>query len=749
MGELIGCGSRRLAIIRNSAVVSATILLAACGGGGGVNSASGAAPAPTPSATPTPVPTPTPTSAADTAEYRASGAVVGMKAAYAYDRGITGKGVTIAVIDTGINVGEAEFKGRISADSTSFDQKIARCATCAAEIVRYDLKDNNGHGSGTASVALAARDAKGMQGVAPEATLLALKIAGPDMSNVSPTSGPVPEGGGPNSTLIAPAITYAVEKGAFVISMSLNGFAGGQIAADQRKAMDLVRTSDRLLVNSVSNDVGLDSFAGQIAENLVGTDLANKDWFLFGIRVDRNLHAPSGNGTPGALADRTLAVVASNVDVVGKDGSITTVTGNSFAAPAIAGAAALLKQYWPQLGGKAISRILLDTATDLGTPGVDQLYGVGLLDIGQAMQAQAPASSFVAAQTALAKFSSVTMSAPFGGTSVIGRSVGGMTVFDRYGRDYRMTAATGVRTRGTGLLAGGMLAPIDPAWLTSASTSTNARLGFTSTVPDYWRQARPNRPAMVSFSPVAGQSVTLGANVVVGGSGGVAGSPLRAVVAAPVGISSAWSGTGWSAGFSSGSSRDGRASLRSASFAMPSGFGFELSDLAEHGRVLGMSQDVGVGQRGARTTMASLTVRRMVVGIPVSARVTAATTRVEGGSDTMRFTGPVIGTAFAVEGTHRLFGGTATFGLSSPLRVERARVMMLMPVSYDLVSGTLTTRTGTIDLTPDARELDLEFAWSRALSPNSSVRFGVAHAFDAGHVAGAVDTAGFATLTIR
>jgi len=296
VGELIGCRSKRLAIIRNSAVVTAAMLLAACGGGGGVNSAGGAAPAPMPSVTPTPVPTPTPTSAADTAEYRASGAVVGMKAAYAYDRWITGKGVTIAVIDTGINVGEAEFKGRISAESTSFDQKIARCGTCDAEIVRYDLKDNNGHGSGTASVALAARDAKGMQGVAPEATLLALKIAGPDMSNVSPTSGPVPEGGGPNAALIAPAITYAVEKGAFVISMSLNGFAGGHIAVEQRKAMDLVRTSDRLFVNSVSNDVSVDSFAGQIAENLVGTDLANKDWFLFGIRVDRNLQAPSGNG---------------------------------------------------------------------------------------------------------------------------------------------------------------------------------------------------------------------------------------------------------------------------------------------------------------------------------------------------------------------------------------------------------------------------------------------------------------------
>ena len=45
-------------------------------------------------------------SAADSAEYKASGAVVIAKAAYAYDRGITGKGVMIAVLDTGGRIGE-------------------------------------------------------------------------------------------------------------------------------------------------------------------------------------------------------------------------------------------------------------------------------------------------------------------------------------------------------------------------------------------------------------------------------------------------------------------------------------------------------------------------------------------------------------------------------------------------------------------------------------------------------------------
>ncbi|MCT8003782.1 S8 family serine peptidase [Sphingomonas sanguinis] len=280
--------------------------------------------------------------------------MVGAKAAYAYDKGITGKGVTIAVIDTGIATSSAEFAGRISPDSKAFENKIARCATCAPETVTFALADVQGHGTEVASVALAARNGNGMHGVAYDATLLALKIAAPDLENVTATS-VIKEADGANPMNIAPAITYAVEKGAFVISLSLNGEAGGQAAAEQRAAMDGVVKADRLLVQSVSNFVDDKSAnAGTNTRNFVGSNLENKDNFLFGIRVDSSLRPPSGNGLPGDLADRTLAVVATDVSVIGKDGQLTTVTGNSFAAPAIAGAAALLKQYWPQLSGKAI-----------------------------------------------------------------------------------------------------------------------------------------------------------------------------------------------------------------------------------------------------------------------------------------------------------------------------------------------------------------------------------------------------------
>ncbi|GAA3724920.1 hypothetical protein GCM10022268_36150 [Sphingomonas cynarae] len=673
--------------------------------------------------------------------------MVGARAASAYDRGVTGKGVTIAVIDTGIAVNGPEFTGRISPDSKAFENRIARCPTCAPETVTFTLDDLQGHGTETASVALAARNGNGMHGIALDATLLALKISGPDLEGVTATS-VIKESSAANAMNIAPAIRYAVDKGAFVLSLSLNGVSSGQAAAEQRAAMDQVARADRLLVESVSNDINDDSAAaGSIARNLVGDTLEHRDWFLFGIRVDGALRAPAGNGRPGDLADRTLAVVATNVQVVGKDGSFVTTTGNSFAAPAIAGAAALLKQYWPQLGGKAIARILLDTATDLGDRGVDQIYGAGLLDIQQAMKAQAPASAFAAADTVLARYSSLTLSGPFGNGGALAPTTAAMTVLDRYGRDYRMTGSAAPRRRSSGLLASAMLAPVDPPWLTP--TPTDMRLGFTSATTGPWQGTRSNRPASIAFSPAPGQSVTLATNVTVGQGTGFSGSALRGVVATPVGQSFAWVSSGWSAGFASGTARDGRAALRTVSLTTPVGISVELSDLAEQGQVLGLRGASGFALSGGRTTLATLTASRGIAGLLLSARATAATTRVEGGSDLLRFTGPLVGSAFAFDAARRLAGGTATLGLSSPLRLERARATVQAPVAYDLMSGALTTRTASIDLMPTARELDVELGWSTAFGQGRSLRLGIAHAVNAGHVAGVHDTAGFATLVLR
>lgn len=737
-----------------SSTIAGTLLVSACGGGG-VNSPGSTAPPPAPTPTPTPVPTPTPTSAADTAEYKASGAAVGANAAYAFDRGITGKGVTIAILDTGIDRDSPEFAGRISSASTGFEQKIARCSTCDAETVpAFPIDDRVGHGTEVASVAAAAANGSGVLGVAPDATILALKIVGPDLSNVSPGSGPVPEGRDIEPGLIAPAISYAVGHGAFVINLSANGGGGdAKFKTDLTAAMDKVRAADGLVVESVSNFTDEDSFTGQWAQALLGGNQENKDWFLFAIGVDANGQARSANGNAGPLADRMLAAVGNGVQVLGADGKLTTQTGNSFAAPAVAGAAALLKQYWPQLGGKAISQILLDTATDAGAKGVDPVYGAGILNVQNAMQAQAPEASFKAAAAVMTRYTSLSLSGPFGGAggaAALNRKLGQMTIYDRYGRDYRMSGTAGARGYGSGLLASMAVAPVLPS---PTPTETDRLFGFSGTAGS--RQPVPaNRPATVSFSPARGQTVTLSANGALDQGVGMTGSLLRSTGIVPVGTAASWTVSGWRFAFSRGHtlqrrSVDARVEVTSAEIKTPWGLGFGLAALKEDGQALGLRGGSDLAIAGAGTTLATVSLDHELAGFALSAKAMMGSTEVHGGSALMRFDGRVLSSAFSLRAAHPLFGGDMSLGLSSPLRVERARAVMLAPIAYDLMTGAYTTGLRRFDLTPAAREKDVELGWATALGPMSSLRLGVAHAFDAGHVVGAHDTAAYFTIVIK
>ena len=59
-------------------------------------------------------------------------------------------------------------------------------------------------------------------------------------------------------------------------------------------------------------------------------------------------------------------------------------TGTSFAAPVISGAIATIKEAFPYMNATQITELLFTTATDLGEPGVDTVYGWGLLDMEKA-----------------------------------------------------------------------------------------------------------------------------------------------------------------------------------------------------------------------------------------------------------------------------------------------------------------------------------------------------------------------------
>ena len=110
---------------------------------------------------------------------------------------------------------------------------------------------------------------------------------------------------------------------------------------------------------------------------------------------------PSDNA--GASANWTISALGERSEKFwGKD---FKSAGSSFAAPYVAGVAALIKEKYPFMDGSLLRQTILSTATDIGDPGVDDVYGWGLLNVDKALNGP---SQFVK-RLALGDFVNITI----------------------------------------------------------------------------------------------------------------------------------------------------------------------------------------------------------------------------------------------------------------------------------------------------------------------------------------------------
>ena len=92
------------------------------------------------------------------------------------------------------------------------------------------------------------------------------------------------------------------------------------------------------------------------------------------------------------VAKNWTVTAVSGISVQSKDKGVRgtyVMNGSSFAAPIVAGTAALIKEKYPWMTGDLIRQTILSTATDIGKLGVDEDFGWGLLNIGKALNGPA------------------------------------------------------------------------------------------------------------------------------------------------------------------------------------------------------------------------------------------------------------------------------------------------------------------------------------------------------------------------
>ncbi|MFE3518060.1 type VII secretion-associated serine protease mycosin [Streptomyces sp. NPDC059166] len=270
----------------------------------------------------------------------------------------TGKGVRVAVIDTGVDVKNPQLAKAVDAGSGS-------------NLLPKGLKDDNGspiergkengttdvvgHGTKVAGI-IAAREAKGtgFTGLAPDATII------PIQQNDA-------EGHGTAETLAA-AIGHAVREGADVINISQDTANAVEPAPALRQAVDAALAKEVVVVASAGND-GLD---GTLKE----TYPASFPGVLAVAASDRN-----NERAAFSQSGEFVGVAAPGVDMISTvpGGGHCADNGTSFSAPYVSGVAALIKAKHEDWTQEQIVAQIEQTA-ERSVAGHDPLVGWGVVD---------------------------------------------------------------------------------------------------------------------------------------------------------------------------------------------------------------------------------------------------------------------------------------------------------------------------------------------------------------------------------
>ncbi len=385
----------QVAMSRTGLAAALALAVSACSGGSGgenvrVSTPGGGAPVVTPGpANPPVTPPTTPTPGAKPQEPTIDAHLSIINAG---DRqGLTGTGVVIGIVDSGVNRSHPTLSGRVVKSFTYIDP--------AANNLNVD--DVVGHGTTVASLAAGSASGTWPGGVAPGAQIVSARIIA--------DKAPVDDGSGQGNAVegalgLAQMHADLIGSGVKVMNNSWGGLYwndAGTTAAIAAEYAPFVLQHGGLVVFATGNDGKADpsdmaALPSQTspAGNTVAQQLTAGWLAVTAVNSSKPTELASYANACGVAADYCLAAPgeASFIDPDNKGAANPTYfwgAGTSYAAPLVSGAAALVWQQFPYFTNDMVRQTLLGTAADLGAPGVDSTFGHGLLDVGKALKGPA------------------------------------------------------------------------------------------------------------------------------------------------------------------------------------------------------------------------------------------------------------------------------------------------------------------------------------------------------------------------
>ena len=648
----------------------------------------------------------------------------------AWARGITGKGVTIAVLDNGFDLTHKDFAGKIVA-SKNFNSTVAWNNPKDPTAVTWGW-----HGTLMSGIAAAANNGVGTVGVAPDARLLL---------------GQVGQGGTMTSIEMAAVykgIDWASANGATVINLSL----GANFDTNFQKQMTLlnsgvtgiwkapasygsmysysmkdanafaVGTNRGSIIVAAAGNQGLPyaqfpgAYATQVDSTgklilggrmlIVGaTDSTGTSMAPFSNRAGSICTNIVGTTCNDPYLVKDFYVVAPGMQVygshanqlnMGTNGS-TAVQGTSPAAAYVSGGIALMKQAWPQLRPEQLVAVTLNTAKDLtynpvtkknDLIGVDSVYGHGLVDFDAATR---PMGTLV-----LANNTKLTGSGPQGKV---------------------------LQLQGTGVVTSG-----------AVSLKTSSVLQNSQAVDTIGRNYAVDLTKAVGYNNAMSYQY---------------GSPWMSMAGAN--YKQITNPIGKDATLSFMASDGGAASQYEWQYDASTRLGFEVGTLREQKGFLGTQGGGAMEFGGSNTVWSGVNLsRNIATNTALIGSYTMGMTRTSNVQDSMIQLGSTViadSWKIGVAQSNILFSGktkdTLSFAVATPVAVRSGHATITGVTGYtytDNEDGTTdanpVTQTERVSLAPKVREMDLVLGYNVSRSNTSTVGVNLVKQFNAGGQAG-------------